>query len=257
MVHAVDLSRVRADWDTFGKRDPLWAVLKQEGKKGGRWDEGEFFATGVEEIARLMDLVAERNRPIARDAALDFGCGVGRLTQALGNYFGAVVGVDIAPSMLEAAERYNSRPNCRFVLNERPDLSIFESGTFDLIYSNIVLQHMPPEAAKGYLAEFARVLKAGGLAVFSVPSSPSKTLRGTLYRVLPRPLIYAYKRRRDGALMAMNAVPMEELVPLVTRIGLRVELVQPDESPGPHWNGFRYVLSKDLTPDGPKNGDIA
>ncbi len=240
----MDLSKLRNEWDTFGRQDALWAILTKEGRKGGRWDVDDFFATGREEIANLMAMAEELGLPENRVRALDFGCGVGRLTQALADYFTEVIGVDIAPSMLEAAERYNQRQNCRFLHNERPDLSLLDDESFDLIYSNIVLQHMPPAAAKSYIAEFGRLLRPSGLAVFAVPSSPSKTLRGRLYRVLPLALINAYKKRRDGATMSMHAVPMEELLPLVTHAGLRVERVDPDESPGPNWRGFKYVLSK-------------
>jgi hypothetical protein len=31
---------------------------------------------------------------------------------------------------------------------------------------------------------------------------------------------------------------------LVTRSGLRIERVEPDDSPGPNWRGFRYAVSK-------------
>ena len=146
--------------------------------------------------------------------------------------------------MLAAATQHNKHDNCTFVLNERPDLSVFDDESFDFVYSTIVLQHMPPEFALGYLREFARVLRPGGLAVFTLPAGPSHTLIGRLYRVIPRPLIYAYIRRRFGAVLQMHGVPMEELVPELTRIGLRLERVDRDESPGPNWRGFRYAVSK-------------
>jgi SAM-dependent methyltransferase len=243
-VPAVDLSRLRDEWDTFGRNDPLWAVLTRDDAKGGSWDEQEFFDSGEGEITLLMELADELGLPSERGIALDFGCGVGRLTQALARHFDEAIGVDIAPSMLAAANGYNQRPNCRFVQNERADLSIFPTDTFDLIYSNLVLQHMPPEAAKAYVVEFARVLRPGGLAVFSLPTGPSATLRGQLYRRLPHALVDKYKKQRDGATMSMNGVPMEDLAPLVTRSGLRIERVEPDDSPGPNWRGFRYAVSK-------------
>ncbi len=42
--------------------------------------------------------------------ALDFGCGVGRLTQALADYFNEVAGVDVSPTMVNKALEYNKKP---------------------------------------------------------------------------------------------------------------------------------------------------
>lgn len=53
--------------------------------------------------------------------ALDFGCGVGRLTQALGARFDEVVGIDISSSKVKLAEELNTSPNCKFVVNNVAD----------------------------------------------------------------------------------------------------------------------------------------
>jgi SAM-dependent methyltransferase len=101
---------------------------------------------------------------------LDFGCGVGRLSQALGARFDAVVGVDVAPSMIDLADRYNQMPEkVSYRLNDRPDLSMFASGSFDLVFSSITLQHMEPALSRQYIAEFVRVLSPSGVAIFDLP----------------------------------------------------------------------------------------
>jgi SAM-dependent methyltransferase len=239
-----ELHDLRVAWNTFGEKDPLWAVLTDRERRGGKWPAEEFFATGRQEIDGVLRLADSLGLPAARNDALDFGCGAGRLTQALADHFASVVGVDIAPSMLAAAERHNTHANCRFALNERPDLSLFADASFDVVYTTIVLQHMPPGLALGYVAEFARVLREGGLAVFTLPSGPSSTAIGRLYRVIPPAVAGAYKKLLWGANMQMHGVPMETLVPRLTELGLRIERVQPDTSPGPNWRGFRYVVSK-------------
>lgn len=241
---ARELRDLRQAWDAFGDKDPLWAVLTRAGRRGGEWDPAEFFATGRQEIARVLSLADALGLPADRDAALDFGCGAGRLSQALADHFTTVIGVDIAPSMLATANRYNAHPNCRFVLNESSDLAVFDDESFDFVYSTIVLQHVPPDLALRYVDEFARVLRAGGLAVFTLPAGPSSTLVGRLYRVVPPAVVSGVKRRLWGADMQMHGVPLETLVPRLTAAGLRIERVEPDDSPGPNWRGFRYAVSK-------------
>src|SRR5213075_3164955 len=131
----------------------------------------EFFRTGVVEIDDVMAYVDRLGLKFARRAALDFGCGVGRLTQALCGHFDAAVGVDIAPSMIDKARAYNRHgERCRYSLNVSDDLSQFDDGQFDFIYSNIVLQHMLPRYSKKYVREFLRLLAPGGVAVLQLPT---------------------------------------------------------------------------------------
>ena len=165
------LEALKKDWDALGRIDPLWAVLTHEDRRNHGWDEDAFFETGRTEIAGVMDDLERLGLPARRERCLDFGCGVGRLTQALAGHFTRCDGVDIAPSMLEAARGFNRHGDrIVFHLNDTDDLSFFPSGTFDFVYSNIVLQHVGPEAAKAYIREFVRVLSPGGLALFQLPS---------------------------------------------------------------------------------------
>jgi SAM-dependent methyltransferase len=158
-------------WDRLGRDDPYWAAVTWEGKEHGRWSVEDFFTTGANEIAVIFRAVAEHGWTVGRRRALDFGCGPGRLTQALAEHFESVDGVDIAASMIALARRHNRYPErCRYHHNTAPDLRLFDGGTFDFVYSSLVLQHMPPENAKGYVREMMRVATRGGLVVFQIPS---------------------------------------------------------------------------------------
>jgi SAM-dependent methyltransferase len=164
----VTLDRVRETWTTLGERDAFWAVLTGHSGAARKWNADDFFRSGADEIATLMQ---ELPADLHRGAALDFGCGAGRLTRALGDHFERAVGVDIAPSMIRTARRLNrAHKHCQFVVNDRADLSLFGDGTFDLVYSNITLQHMPPELSSHYIAEFFRVTRTGGVVVFQIPA---------------------------------------------------------------------------------------
>src|SRR3954466_15239886 len=79
----VALAQLRNTWQALGEDDPLWAILSQPDKRGGRWDADTFFAAGEQEVAAILAHCAALARPQAHRLALDFGCGVGRLTRAL------------------------------------------------------------------------------------------------------------------------------------------------------------------------------
>src|SRR5690606_11991514 len=101
--------------------------------------------------------------------ALDFGCGVGRLTQALGKHFDKAIGVDIAASMIKQAKELNKLKNVSFKHVTSGDLSDFKDSSVDFIYTDIVLQHMSNEYTKQYLEDMKRILKSKGVLVFQLP----------------------------------------------------------------------------------------
>lgn len=182
----MELGELQKDWEEFGRIDPLWAILTDPSKKHNRWDPVEFFATGEAEIECLMDRIATLPFSLRRGRALDFGCGVGRLTQALCRHFEQCVGVDIAASMIDLARTYNRfADRCQYRVNAADDLRLFEDGHFDLVYSNIVLQHIPPEYSARYIRDFVRILAPGGMAVFQLPSDvahgPVERPRDTMF----------------------------------------------------------------------------
>jgi SAM-dependent methyltransferase len=240
-VGNVSLEQVQQDWDRFGENDPLWAVYSSKKFRDGTWDTEAFFESGRLEVEEILTLA----EPPATGRCLDFGCGVGRLSLPLAQHFGEVIGVDIAPSMIKKAEQFKGDAgNVTYVLNDREDLRQFDSESFDFINASIVLQHMPVRFALGYLREFARLLTPAGMIAFTLPSEPAATLRGWLYRFVPRPLIYAYKRRRDGATMEMNNIPIARLVGELERAGLLVDKVRVSGSGGPNWLAFRYCCTR-------------
>jgi ubiquinone/menaquinone biosynthesis C-methylase UbiE len=113
-------------------------------KKRRKWTPEEFFATGVVQVNAVMAKIERLGLRVQHDRALDFGCGVGRLTQPLSNYFAEVSGVDISKHMLERARKYDVTGRCKFQLNEQDDLILFPNDSFDFILSLITLQHIEP-----------------------------------------------------------------------------------------------------------------
>jgi 2-polyprenyl-3-methyl-5-hydroxy-6-metoxy-1,4-benzoquinol methylase len=120
----MNLKKLQENWNAFGETDPLWSILTYPDKKGNKWEVEKFFETGAQEIGIFMAFIKSLDRKVQFRKALDFGCGVGRLSQALAAYFEEVHGVDIAPSMIELGKKYNPYGNrCTYHLNEHDDLS--------------------------------------------------------------------------------------------------------------------------------------
>jgi ubiquinone/menaquinone biosynthesis C-methylase UbiE len=163
------LAELRRNWEGLAQADPLWAICTDPERRESKWSPEEFFATGQDEIRRVLECVECLGLRVDRSApALDFGCGVGRLTRAMSGYFPECWGVDISPTMLRLAAEFNhDEPSCKFVLNNRRDLNSVEDDYFGFVYSNIVLQHMSPRLCARYLKEMVRVTRPHGILVFA------------------------------------------------------------------------------------------
>lgn len=239
------------DWDEMAAMDPYWAVLSDPAKRHGGWDVEAFFRTGHLEIDRLLEEGLSLGLPHERGSALDFGSGMGRLTQALAAHFASVTGVDISPVMIDQARHLAvGMDNCSFVLNDADTLLGFDDRRFDLVYSNVVLQHLADRrAVEGYLVEFVRVLRPGGLLVFQLPDQLPLRRRLQL-----RPRLYALLRRlRISAKFAyslglhpirMRGLPESLVVELMTMSGARVVRVASGRLPGTKIVNHVYYVTK-------------
>jgi ubiquinone/menaquinone biosynthesis C-methylase UbiE len=164
------LAELRHNWDGFARTDPFWSILSDSNTRDRQWDETAFFESGAEDVSRLLAHCQIIRLPIDLSApALDFGCGVGRLTQALASHFAPCTGVDISPVMIELANQYNRFPDtCRYVVNNASVLAEHPNNHFGFICCLLVLQHMKTELADSYLREMIRVLRPGGVLVSQI-----------------------------------------------------------------------------------------
>ena len=241
--------RLRLQWETLGAIDPYWAVLTHPGKKGGRWDKDQFFATGATEMAEVEDKLARLGMTPRRSVALDYGCGVGRLSRALAARYEQVISVDISEAMLREARTANAAfPNIRFVRGSGLDVLSIAPASVDFIYSNLVLQHSPREVQRNLIREFCRVLAPGGVLVFQNPSRPNvNTTAGKLHFLLGNRLLNIARRIVYGkaSIMELHSLPKREVLRLLTSAPVTVVEAERYDSAGPGFVSFRYFCRRD------------
>src|SRR5215210_1486107 len=130
-----------AAWERYGKFDPYFGVCTQDKYRTENLGESEleeFFRSGEEFINLLLSTTRERlDSSFQPTRALDFGCGVGRLTIPLAKMVAHVVGVDISDGMINEA-----RNNClrndvlaKVELVKSDDRLTKVRGTFDFVVS--------------------------------------------------------------------------------------------------------------------------
>ncbi|MDX3663972.1 class I SAM-dependent methyltransferase [Streptomyces sp. ID05-26A] len=167
------VDRFKSTWEDLGREDPLWAVLTDPDRRHGGWELEEFLATGIKPIAGVRELV-DRNGLSFGERVIDLGCGAGRLSNALAAHAHEVVGVDVAQSMVDEANRINRFPDrVSFVAYDGYRLP-FADESFDSALSLISLQHSPPALQLAALVELQRVVRPGGVLVFQLPCRPTR-----------------------------------------------------------------------------------
>jgi len=241
----------------------MWAILTDPKRSRNKWNPEEFFESGRQEIALLIDGIQARGYQFGRQSALDFGCGVGRLTQGMAEYFERCYGVDISENMVGHAERFNRHGDrCQYVVNQADNLGLFDSNKFDFIYTNIVLQHIEKKYNESYLMEFIRVLRPNGLLVFQMPSSLRPDYRPSIIKAsyflrLRAPLqlvlwrlgvsmenLYRWGLADIPAVMEMHSFDRTELEAHITANGGIVLEAERYDSAGPAFISYRYYVTK-------------
>jgi 2-polyprenyl-6-hydroxyphenyl methylase/3-demethylubiquinone-9 3-methyltransferase len=158
---------------------------------------------------------------------LDAGCGTGALSRWLAARGCGVLGVDASQEMVGAANQLAQRQNFSGRLDFVRITSVahlaLDDASLDGVLCSSVLEYVPDPSA--CLAEFARVLKLGGLLVASVPNRNSLVRRmqlgchyfgGRLGRSWCKFLDYSrhqYSSREFARLLSLSGFAERKLVP--------------------------------------------
>jgi len=112
---------------------------------------------------RRLELIVRAAGERVKGRILENGCGVGMYVEHVSLLEGTVIGLEY--DFERAAE---ARQNSLHILNAAGESLPLPSGTFDLVLSHEVLEHVQDDRAA--IREMIRVLKPGGRAVIFCPN---------------------------------------------------------------------------------------
>lgn len=121
------------------------------------------------EAVAHFGLNAKSRRPLAGLSALDVGCGAGLMAEPLARMGASITGIDAAPENIAAAQAHAKAGGLTIAYHCIAVEDLADSGEqYDLITCLEVVEHVAGRDA--FFAGLARLLKPGGLAIFSTPN---------------------------------------------------------------------------------------
>lgn len=163
------LRRERSRWERLA-RDPYYAVINAEANRSSRFTDDAKRAlvdSGERDVAQTVEDIRHWLAPdFLPNEAVDFGCGVGRLTMPLAHLARHVTGVDISEAMLVEASRNCAGAkidNATFVTSDDYFGADRAVERVDFIHAFIVFQHIPPRAGMWLAEQLIGRLRVGGI----------------------------------------------------------------------------------------------
>lgn len=246
------------DWGKLSEKDRYyWVTTFNKYRDSNLSDElrDEFFDEASDYLNKLLSIIRQHVNPdFEVTRALDFGCGAGRVAVPLARIASEVTGLDIAPGMLEEAEKNageNGLSNLNLALSD--DSLSGAKGTFDFIHSIYVFQHIPLSRGLAIVQRMLDRLDEGGVLSlqFLISNDLSRIRRIRYWMRVHLPLVQnlwnLLKRQGWSApIMQLNSYPLNSVIDLLNEGGCSQFYLRHTKD-GPY-NGVILIAQKKPVP---------
>jgi len=168
------VAKVRGQYAKVGPTEPHFSVPvgSPEALDSVDTNISQFWATGhVQAQDLLQSLKCFGLTELKNKTAVEFGCGIGRLSLGLASKFKQLHSYDVSDSQITLAKKASVDAgvhNCEFHLSSGNPFAALEHT--DFFYSKNTFEHYPPPIIHQFIRNALRSLKADGLALFQVPT---------------------------------------------------------------------------------------
>jgi SAM-dependent methyltransferase len=204
-----------------------------------------FFEVGRKNIAGLAARIeAHTGTTLEGRRALDFGCGVGRMSLPLAERCEHVYGLDVSPAVLREADSTAKEMNVGNVEWLAADRLAELDGQYDLVISMFVLQHIPSREGERIFATLLHGLRPGGVGAIHVTLRPSRPLSG-LFRWTRKssgpsrnPLQILRGLNWSYPYMLMHSYSLNTLARVLADAGVSEWHAKPQPTPATAWGSY-------------------
>ena len=218
-------------WERLAALDPYHAVLTSEAFRRENLTQlalMRFFESGERHVDWIFQNIRKRIDPeFLPRSALDFGCGVGRILIPFARNCERVVGVDVSQKMIQEARNHlSARSITNVELVQSDDGLRRVEGTFDLVHSFVVLQHIPVSRGERIFGRLVEKLNDKGVGAIHLTFRNRAPLAARLSRAikknvpLARGVVNLIRGRTFGhPMMQMNDYSLNRIMSLLAGAG--------------------------------------
>jgi SAM-dependent methyltransferase len=226
-------------WERHGRAQAYYGVLSSDKFRTENLNDAllaEFMRSGSGHLDEVLSFIEGYFGPVARNRALDFGCGVGRVLLPMTQKFAHSTGIDISDSMRAEAQRNADGAGLgNIVLARRLEDAEFN---FDFIHSVMVFQHIPVARGEEIISGLLKRLAPGGVAALHINLRTHQSWWRRLGSVLrkrisPLNVLANLVNRRpwNEPMMQMNEYMLDRIYELIAGMGFTCILLQPCDDP--------------------------
>ena len=168
------IKKISVVWTQLGIEDAHYSVLTAPEYRTENLSKNikYFWQSGKIEAAVAIDIF-KRYQPdsdLKKLICVEYGCGVGRVTFGLADYFAQTYGYDVSDTHLQHAEKTLAERKLNHIsFHHRANSFMQPIEKCDLFYSKIVFQHNPPPIILCLIKQALTALNLEGIAMFQVP----------------------------------------------------------------------------------------
>ncbi len=163
-----------ADWEKKARENPLHAIMTVPEYRDLTLDDlaagppPAFLEKGRDIYRRMVEQFLAPDERARRLDMFDYGCGAGRIMNAVFEAGHGANGADISPTMIEACRAVVPAAGLTAVVDEQGQIPAADEA-FDVVYSFAVVQHIKSLTAHDRaIDEMIRILRPGGLLSIQV-----------------------------------------------------------------------------------------
>lgn len=182
--------------------------------------------SGREEFAACQRVISMTTGPDRR--VIDIGCGLGRVSFALAEHFGEVVGVDLAIALIEEAQSRSTSPQVSFKPMTSLQLEPGVVSAYDTVFANEVLYLVSWHVLSQYAQDAFRILRPRGEFVFQLNMQPISLITRLSWKFRHILYFWGIKKWRGwptGPGYERFFHPVDKVRRMLEQVGFRVERI--------------------------------
>jgi len=152
----------KAKWNILAKKNAHYYINSALKEK----NENKYKESGLNDVKKLIidDEIIKKKVKFSESVILEIGCGNGRMTDFMTDYFKTVYAIDISSEMIVQARERVPKKNVIFLVSDGESFEV-PDNCIDIVFSWIVFQHFSTKKmVERNIQEIYRVLKPGGIA---------------------------------------------------------------------------------------------